>query len=446
MIKNPFFNRIAVIFFVALFSFFGCEEEHEGINSPNTSLQLGKVGSIEFSFDKTNNTNSQADDVDTVTALLTRSGYESIQKNLAVDSGSASGVVYNVAEGKWQLTVEAKDSLGNVIYRGRTDVEVLNNQTTYVSIELAPASTSGDLALNVTWGAGDGINWTKSASNPVLDLGSAGSWDDQLVNNPCVIYDGTTYKMWYAGYKTNYQIGYATSSDGINWTKYSGNPVLTLGSPGSWEDTYVYHPTVIFNGTSYEMWYTGYNGTNEQIGYATSSDGITWTKHSGNPIIGAGTSWESNGVGNPTVLYNGTNYEMWYAGYNSTNSKIGYATSSDGVNWTKYVSNPVLDLGTTGTWDDLHVTAAEVLYVGSNYKMWYSGYDGTNYRIGYATSSDGKTWTKYVSNPVLDLGTTGTWDVDGVLSPSILFDGITYKMWYTGRNGSAHKNGYATSP
>jgi len=67
--------------------------------------------------------------------------------------------------------------------------------------------------------------------------------------------------MWYGGYNgTNYQIGYATSSDGISWTKYGANPVLRLSSSG-WDNAYVRDPSVIkeTDGT-YKMWYNGYNG------------------------------------------------------------------------------------------------------------------------------------------------------------------------------------------
>lgn len=131
---------------------------------------------------------------------------------MAIGSGTASETIFNVAEGKWQLTVEAKDSSGTAIYRGRTDVEILSNQTTYVSIELAPASTSGDLAMNVSWQEGDGINWTKYSQNPVLDFGSVGSWNDVGVRSPTILHNGISYKLWFVGINgSNYRIGYATS-------------------------------------------------------------------------------------------------------------------------------------------------------------------------------------------------------------------------------------------
>ena len=54
----------------------------------------------------------------------------------------------------------------------------------------------------------------------------------------------------------------------------------------------------------------------------------------------------------------------------------------------KISGNPVLNVGGSGTWDDYHVAQGTVLFDGAEYRMWYSGNDGLNYRIGLATSAD----------------------------------------------------------
>ena len=78
---------------------------------------------------------------------------------------------------------------------------------------------------------------------------------------PNVIKDGSTYKMWYTGKSSAgpYQIGYATSSDGIAWTKHGANPIITPADAGTWDGLPVQHVgdcAVIKNGSNYEMWYT----------------------------------------------------------------------------------------------------------------------------------------------------------------------------------------------
>jgi len=183
--------------------------------------------------------------------------------------------------------------------------------------------------------------------------------------------------------------------------------------------------------------------------FATNALGQTkWTKYEGNPITpdpGAPGEWDDSQVGNPSVLFYDGTYKMWYTGYDASNRRIGYATSDDGIVWTKYEGNPVLDLGVPGAWDDSHVWAPSVLFYDGTYKMWYSGNDASNERIGYATSDDGIVWTKYEGNPVLNLGAPGAWDDYHAYNPSVLFYNGTYKMWYSGYDASNRRIGYATS-
>jgi predicted GH43/DUF377 family glycosyl hydrolase len=296
--------------------------------------------------------------------------------------------------------------------------------------------------------SGEGQVWTKYVGNPVLDIGPSGSWDDAYVTHPSVLYDGATYHMWYSGYdSSNWRIGYAQSSDGITWVKNPSNPIIDVGASGSWDDTHVTHPIVLYDGTKYHMWYSGHDGWTYRIGYASSSDGITWVKYSGNPVLDCGPSgsWEDTHVTHPTVLYDGTKYHMWYTGHDGSHYRIGYAYSSDGTNWFKSTANPVLNLGSSGSWDDFHVYGPSIIYDGITYSMWYSGHDGSNWRIGYATSSDGITWTRDASNPVLDIGPPGSWEDVGVHSPTVLFSGGFYHMWYRGFSGTNVRIGYAYS-
>jgi sucrose-6-phosphate hydrolase SacC (GH32 family) len=118
----------------------------------------------------------------------------------------------------------------------------------------------------------------------------------------------------------------------------------------------VQSPSVILDGSTYKMWYTGTDTTGtgfSQIGYATSLDGITWTKYNGNPVLDVTASdWDSNRVGGEEVIKDGATYKMWYTGSNASNiGRIGYATSPDGITWTKYVSNPVLN-GAPSSWEE----------------------------------------------------------------------------------------------
>ena len=82
--------------------------------------------------------------------------------------------------------------------------------------------------------------WVRNPSDPVLSPSATG-WDSELVLFPRVLYDGTGYKMWYTGARSPsqslrlYRVGYAKSSDGITWIKSTNDPVLLPGPAGSWD-------------------------------------------------------------------------------------------------------------------------------------------------------------------------------------------------------------------
>ncbi len=112
----------------------------------------------------------------------------------------------------------------------------------------------------------------------------------------------------------------------------------------------------------------------------------------------------------------------------------------------------MLTVGDPMAWDDYMLAIMGVIYKDNEYKMWYTGSDGTDedskyFRIGFATSPDGITWSKYVNNPVLDIGDVGAWDSIGVVASAVMFDTTMniYKMWYGGLDGSYGRTGYATS-
>ena len=318
---------------------------------------------------------------------------------------------------------------------------------------------SAALSLTLILCASAGLaqtEWEKYPGNPVFDVEPSGAWDGAGAISGPILFNGTEYKMWYTGYPSHSdgmwrvglatsRVGLATSPDGITWTKYPNNPVLSEGQPGSWEENNIHAGTVLFDGTEYKMWYGAKQRsiTYAWIGYATSPDGIVWTKYPDNPVLspGPGGAFDDYRVEGANVLFDGYEYKMWYSAKDGSNYRIGFATSPDGVTWTKHPGNPVLDLGPSGTWDDEFTFTPNTLFDGAEYKMWYSG----NYGSGYATSSDGIEWTKYEGNPVFDLGPSGAWDDAEARSPIVLFDGDAYKMWYSGYDGSSYRIGYAIS-
>lgn len=324
------------------------------------------------------------------------------------------------------------------------------------------------ILLFFLWSAGLSaqISWIKYSDGPVLprDTTYFPPSNDLFANSdPWVIKLGSTYCMWYTCAGGNYptdtllrsRICYCTSTDGINWTRYTNNPVIDVDYSGQWDSLGVETITVIIDSTAppsarYKAWYAGqyFNDYRYDIGYAWSADGLHWTKHN-LPVLTVGSSgaWDNAFLEGPSVLLDGNTYKMWYAGYDAIVDgqssdgcvNIGYATSVDGINWSKYAGNPVLSTSLNG-WDMLYVQDPHVIKKDGQYHLWYGGVDTSNLggygqQTGYATSNDGINWSKYAGNPILSRGNDGTWDHNLASFPSVLFDDDgTLKMWYTGRD------------
>ncbi len=198
-------------------------------------------------------------------------------------------------------------------------------------------------------------------------------------------------------------IGIAVSDNLKTWIRYSANPVLTPGNPGEWDGLFIESPSVAYAWGQYWMVYTGVDSLwMTKIGLAVSSDGFNWVKFPGNPIITPKYDWESLGVATPTILFDGTLLKVWYCSASrddfSTDNKVdtlyvSVAWSSDGSQWNQDVAKPLLSSFTPpvdvrGPW------APDVVYIpdSSKYYMWYE----TEIGFGLATAQDTATYNLLV--------------------------------------------------
>ena len=218
------------------------------------------------------------------------------------------------------------------------------------------------------------------------------------------------------------------SAEDSGFMRSECNPVVTYGASGEWDDYGLLSGAVIWDGSQYLMYFTGIDGSNWRIGAATSPDGVVWTKYANNPVIvlGASGEWDDVHVLRPDALFDGSTYHLWYTASDGGYYRIGHATSPDGFTWTKDPDNPVVDRGAYYVWDYYYAMHPTVAEYDGEYHMWYTGYDGT-YSIGHATSADGWEWTKDDANPRLEpeLAIEGTY----LLNPTVReLDGKLYMV------------------
>ena len=265
----------------------------------------------------------------------------------------------------------------------------------------------------------------------VLSTGASGEFDSFELGGPSVLFDSGTYKMWYFGYSgSTVAIGYATSPDGRTWTKQG--PVLAPSIP--LEGSNIAYPEVLKIGSEYRMWYTGYDGSTGRILAATSSDGLSWVKQGLTLDVGGPGTLDDFRVWDPTVLYRHETFYMWYTGQSTSDpprARILLATSSDGLSWTK--RGVVVSPGATGSMDQDHVANPAVRRACLFFEMIYMGGSGGYQRLFYARSIDGVHWQK----KGLALDVLAPDESPYVVQPSFLIEANgTWSVYYAAR-GSA---------
>lgn len=161
----------------------------------------------------------------------------------------------------------------------------------------------------------------QGGTTPELQIGSG--FPNADWNDPHVIKVGGQYWMYassnlgLAAPPSPVQIYRFTSTDAVSWTLDPTTPVLTVAN-GQWDQGGVETPAVVSFGGKYHMFWTGYpdawpalDAFNFRIGHATSTDGISWTKDASSLLGPSGVSGDFAEfiVGEPgPVVFNNTLY------------------------------------------------------------------------------------------------------------------------------------------
>ena len=249
---------------------------------------------------------------------------------------------------------------------------------------------------------------------------------------------------------------------------FGDEPIVPRGSSGTWDDRFTDPGAVVFHDGIYHMFRNGFRGfpAASQVGYVTSPDGYTWTKQGDEPVF------ETKDVAyakiamyaSSALVEDDGTWAIYFYTWDSSSfpgsSVIGRATATDPNGpWAADVE-PVLQLGSSGEWDEQQVLAPHVIQIDDAYVMYYSGAnEGGKQQIGMATSSDGIQWKKYndpdtteapyvESDPVFQPGESGSWDANWVHQPRVFETDQGWVMFYRGTkdtSGNTMALGLATS-
>ena len=185
------------------------------------------------------------------------------------------------------------------------------------------------------------------SGDPVLRPGDLGTFDEHGVFPSCVVRHDGKYYMYYVAWNKGAEpplfyatIGLATSEDGDVFTKHGLVPLLGRSEH---DPCLITSPHVFVEGSRWLMtyvsgfkWDRGEDGrlrSYYDIKIATADGPLGWkrTGHSAIPL----RDGERN-VARPAVIRKSpTRLSMWFSYVNSVHGKyrIGYAESSDGVEW-----------------------------------------------------------------------------------------------------------------
>ncbi|MCL4692624.1 MAG: acetylxylan esterase [Candidatus Hydrogenedentes bacterium] len=290
-------------------------------------------------------------------------------------------------------------------------------------------------------------DWTRDSDGPVLSLGHTGQFDDTHMFAPAVIYEDGVYSMYYCGSQADvanrvFAMGLATSTDGINFTRISEEPVFRFGdgTRSVLTPTFLRSPdgSVLRENGRLRMWFSSTDfpsGDGIHTLHETfSKDGKTWDAPS--PAL-------LTGVYAPTILRVGEFYRMWYTDVSAEPWVIRHAISRDGTQW-HVAEKPCIEL--SQDWETRRLFYPAVLKFGARYCMWYGAYwtarDNTT-ALGFAISDDGLTWLKHPGSPVYTPDPSREWESHYTTSQSVLRDADgSLRIWYATRPAPPFEHKY----
>lgn len=241
------------------------------------------------------------------------------------------------------------------------------------------------------------------SENPVIELGSLGEFDEsgtypfsvEKLNDEggfVAVYGGWTRKQ---SVPFDVSLGIAKSHDGKIFKKIGSGPIL---SSSLHEPFVVTSPKVRKYG---DLWLLAYTAGTEwfldkgrpeivyKLRMATSQDGTNWIRLNRNIVSDKIGEMEAQAC--PDIFFRDGTYHMFFCYRYSTDFRenpqrtyrIGYASSSDGMNWVRNDNKAGIDVGDQG-WDSAMIAYPNIVeFQGKTYMLYLGNHVG-KYGFGAA--------------------------------------------------------------
>jgi predicted GH43/DUF377 family glycosyl hydrolase len=277
-----------------------------------------------------------------------------------------------------------------------------------------------------------------------------GAYDSRAVDCPFVFRHAGRFYMIHVGWDgVGYRTGLASSQDLISWQKEG--VILDRGPKGSATEfsaalTWVLRDNDLFGsgrlkkvdgaflGTYQAYPRPGYEIGPGRIGLCRSRDLRHWDLDEPFLDPSDGAEWERGGLYKACLVEHAGTYYLFYNAKNRETGlwieQIGLVTSPDLRTWTRHPANPLLRVGSPGSFDDRFASEPCVHKCGDAWAIFYFGLCSDGHaRDSLAFSDDLIHWEK--SNVILvDVGPPGSVDSLHAHKPSVVVHGGTVYHFY----------------
>lgn len=222
------------------------------------------------------------------------------------------------------------------------------------------------------------------STTPCLNIGEVGLFDENGASYPHLVKHEQQYLMYYVGWvnggKSRFQnyTGVAVSGDGLNFQRIKNTPILDRtdlepfgsGSCCVWHEDGMFHMYY----TAFEPWIEipSKNQPRYNLKYATSANGIDWERTQ--KVVIDFKDVHEHAISKPSLVIERGVYKLWFC-CRGKSYRIGYAESSDGINYTRMDDANILE-PSSDDWDN---EMQEYPHVFDHKGRRYMIYNGNNF-------------------------------------------------------------------